>query len=51
MAPEIFVGPHRGDLADMFAAGVILFGFLLGRPPFKQADPNGDHCFRLLYNH
>ena len=55
MAPEIlnyeYAERHgyNGELGDVFALGVILFAMLLGRPPFKQADPKLDPHFKLLY--
>ena len=39
MAPEIFQGKgYHGELTDVFALGVVLFGMVFGRPPFRLAD-------------
>jgi len=39
MAPEFFLGKgYNGELTDVFALGVVLFGMLIGRPPFRCAD-------------
>jgi serine/threonine protein kinase len=55
MSPEIlnyeYAERHgyNGELGDVFALGVIFFAMLMGRPPFKQADPKTDPHFKLLY--
>ena len=41
MAPEIHAGgSYKGEAADVFASGVLLFIMLTGRPPFKSAKPS-----------
>ena len=48
MAPEVFAGrPYRGEAADIFSAGVILFIMMAQNPPFGRASSN-DGFFRLL---
>ncbi len=48
MAPEFFQGNgYNGELTDVFALGVVLFGMLLGRPPFRRADVS-DPYYRFL---
>lgn len=45
MAPEILnlniceQKGYNGEQTDVFALGVILFSMLMGRPPFREADP------------
>lgn len=54
MAPEILncendkIG-YNGEQTDVFALGVILFSMLLGRPPFREANPNKDRYYKLIY--
>jgi serine/threonine protein kinase len=44
MAPEILARvPYSGQAADIFAACVILFIMLAGRPPFVRAIPTDPH--------
>ena len=39
MAPEIVERkPYRGNLTDIFSAGIMLFLFVIGRPPFRLAE-------------
>lgn len=46
MAPEIHSkAPYVGTSVDLFAAGIILFIFITGHPPFNQAKPTD-----LYYN-
>lgn len=48
MAPEIFNGKgYNGELTDVFALAVVLFGMLFGRPPFRCADLK-DPYYRLI---
>lgn len=35
MAPEQYVGEHVDHRVDLFACGVLLWGLLVGRPPFQ----------------
>ena len=52
MAPEVLVAEkigYRGEAADMFAVGVILFVMVAGRPPFKTSDPTLDPHYNLLF--
>ena len=48
MAPELFTNKgYRGEAADIFALGVVLFAMMMGRPPFRMADLN-DPYYRLI---
>ena len=39
MAPELFTSKgYNGELADVFALGVVLFALVMGRPPFRIAN-------------
>lgn len=55
MAPEILnmkeceTRGYNGEETDLFAMGVILFSMLMGRPPFREANPNKDIQYKLLY--
>lgn len=48
MAPEILnvkdceTKGYNGEQTDLFAMGVILFSMLMGRPPFREANPAKD---------
>jgi len=37
MAPEIGKSTYSGEKVDVFAAGVLLFLFYVGRPPFENS--------------
>ena len=44
MAPEIWAGqPYEGEKVDLFALGVELFIFYIGRHPFARAIPRDPH--------
>ncbi|CAG9329336.1 unnamed protein product [Blepharisma stoltei] len=48
MAPEIHQNlPYRGEIVDLFAAGIVLFIMYTQNPPFTKAVPN-DPFYRLL---
>ena len=48
MAPEIHNGdPYKGENADLFALGIILFIMVSGGPPFQEAVLSNS-CYRLL---
>lgn len=48
MAPEVLAcKPYNAVKADVFSAGIVLFIFVTGRPPFLQADQN-DHIYRAF---
>lgn len=51
MAPEICDNKaqciYDGTKADIFAAGVLLFLLITGRPPFKQAKTN-DYLYQNI---
>ena len=48
MAPEIHSkSPYIGTSVDLFAAGIILFIFITGHPPFNQAKTN-DRYYQLI---
>ena len=48
MAPEILArSPYQGNMADLFALGVILFIMYVGHPPFNVANEK-DAYFALL---
>ncbi len=48
MAPEIHMNmPYKGELVDVFAAGIILFITVSGIPPFMKATTE-DPYFRCL---
>ena len=49
MAPEIHMKAsyYHGILVDLFAAGIILFIFMTGHPPFNQAKPK-DPYYNLI---
>lgn len=50
MAPEILQGrPYDGSCVDLFAAGNILFSFVAGHAPYKQALPD-DNWYGHIYN-
>lgn len=55
MAPEILNSDecetkgYNAEQTDVFAMGVILFSMLMGRPPFREADPRKDRYYKLLY--
>ena len=41
---------YNGKQTDIFALGVILFGMIMGRPPFKIADID-DPFYRMIFWH
>ena len=48
-APEMFSGlPYRGQPAEMFALGVLLFVIVMGTYPFEKANEKEDKLFALL---
>ena len=48
MAPEFHLKqPYQGTSVDLFAAGIILFIFITGHPPFNSAKPK-DPYYNLL---
>ena len=48
MAPEIHLRlPYKGDQADIFSAGVLLFILFAGNPPFYQAKRT-DYYYKML---
>ncbi len=51
MAPELFTSKgYSGELADVFALGVVLFALLLGRPPFRVANLQDELYRRIASN-
>jgi serine/threonine protein kinase len=51
MAPEVWLGQeYKGQLADVFALGVILFIMYSGKMPFNRADTRHDEYFKLIDN-
>lgn len=49
MAPEILLRQtYSGPAVDLFAAGVILFIWIAGTPPFRKADPQNDPHYKCL---
>lgn len=51
MAPEI-LNPKQGynpEHTDVFSLGVILFSMYIGKPPFRQANPDKDMLYKMLY--
>uniref|UniRef100_A0A7S1CPA7 non-specific serine/threonine protein kinase n=1 Tax=Bicosoecida sp. CB-2014 TaxID=1486930 RepID=A0A7S1CPA7_9STRA len=50
MAPEVLAGtPYRGEAADIWSAGCVLFIMLAGFPPFQIAS-NTDWWFQRIRN-
>ena len=48
MPPEVIMHiPYSGQVADLFAFGVILFTMMAGNPPFKNATLDDPH-YRLI---
>ena len=44
-APELIYGfEYDGKMVDIFAAGVVLFMMVVGRPPFEEARDE-DACY------
>lgn len=51
MAPEIFMGkPYYGHCVDLFAAGVLLFGMVIGNMPFFKAKPDDPYYKAIAAN-
>lgn len=51
MAPEVMSkGGYAGVPNDIFGAGVILFIFMTGLPPFKNANPRDAHYGQICIN-
>jgi len=51
MAPEILEGcSYKGDVVDLFAAGIILFFLYAGRRPFGCASQDEDDYYHYLVN-
>jgi len=52
MAPELLNknSTYHGIPNDIFGAGVILFIFMTGLPPFKKANPRDPHFGQLCIN-
>mmetsp|Transcript_8441 Transcript_8441/g.8353 ORF Transcript_8441/g.8353 Transcript_8441/m.8353 type:complete len:400 (+) Transcript_8441:108-1307(+) len=49
MAPEILERkPYRGISTDLFSCGIILFIFMLGRPPFARAERQNPHFVHIF---
>ncbi len=61
MAPEILMegihqsqsedptGGYNGAASEMFSLGVILFSLLMGRPPFRVANPEKDQYYKMIH--
>ena len=50
MAPEIIERkPYSGILTDIFSAGILLFLFVMGRPPFVRAE-RGNYHYATIVN-
>lgn len=50
-APEIYMGrPYSGEIADLFALGVILYILINHNPPFTEANPTNPYYKRLIQN-
>ncbi|KEG11963.1 serine/threonine protein kinase [Trypanosoma grayi] len=48
-APELVMGwPYKGELVDVWAAGVVLFVMLTGRFPFEEGDGDEDMLFTRI---
>ena len=40
---------YNGEQTDIFAMGVILFSMMMGRPPFREADPEKDKYYKMIH--
>lgn len=48
MAPEIYMNkPYNGNVVDLFATGVLLFGIIFGNLPFFKAIPT-DSYYKMI---
>lgn len=49
MAPELAARmEYTGVAVDLFAAGIICFIMVTGRPPFMRAEPNNPHYMPII---
>lgn len=49
MAPEVLERkPYKGIPTDIFSAGIILFIFVFGRPPFMRAERINPHFINIV---
>lgn len=54
MAPEIldqaslYTLGYNPEITDIFSLGVILFSMIIGKPPFRQANPRKCDLYKLL---
>lgn len=49
MAPEILEGKkYKGQVVDLFAIGIILFGMVVGKFPFSACAESNDELYALI---